>query len=117
WSTGRSFQDRLEVLREENRSLENALRESEARFRDVVQLSSDWYWEQDENVRATYFATEVGHSGYEGSSLLGQTRWEQPGVDLDSADFEAHKTVCEAHQPFRDFTYRRVGADGIEHWI
>jgi diguanylate cyclase (GGDEF)-like protein/PAS domain S-box-containing protein len=117
WSTGRSFQDRLEVLREENRSLENALRESEARFRDVVQLSSDWYWEQDENFRATYFATEVGHSGYEGSSLLGQTRWEQPGVDLDSADFEAHRAICEAHQAFRDFTYRRVGRDRVEHWI
>ena len=112
-----SLQDRLKELRQENGRLESALRESEARFRDVVQLSSDWYWEQDANFRATYFATEVGHSGYDGSTLLGQTRWEQPGVDLASADFEAHQAGCEAHQAFRDFTYRRVGADGIEHWI
>jgi len=28
-----------------------ALSESESRFRDLAELSSDWYWEQDENFR------------------------------------------------------------------
>ena len=31
-----------------------ALRESEARFRALTELSSDWYWRQDENLRFTY---------------------------------------------------------------
>jgi len=30
-----------------------ALAESEQRFRSLVSLSSDWYWEQDENMRFT----------------------------------------------------------------
>src|SRR6476660_8270837 len=65
WNSHESPEDRLEVLQLENGRLDSALRESEARFRAVVHLSSDWYWEQDANFRATYFATEVGHSGYE----------------------------------------------------
>ena len=47
-------------LEEYNRQLEQkvqerteALRASEARFRRLTELSSDWYWEQDENGRFT----------------------------------------------------------------
>ena len=29
------------------------LRESEARYRSLTELASDWYWEQDENLRFT----------------------------------------------------------------
>jgi PAS domain S-box-containing protein len=29
------------------------LRESEARFRSLTELASDWYWEQDENGHFT----------------------------------------------------------------
>src|SRR5437762_2252727 len=40
---------------------EQALRESEARFRSLIQLSSDWYWEQDAELRfvATGGATDA----------------------------------------------------------
>src|SRR5262249_28102935 len=109
--------DRVRALSQENQCLKTALREIEERFGDVVELSSDWYWEQDANFRATFFATEIGHSGYQGNSLLGLTRWEQPGVDLASADFAAHEANYRARRTFRDFTYRRVAADGAEHWI
>jgi PAS domain S-box-containing protein len=108
---------RVRGLQDETRNLGLRLQESEARFRDVAQLSSDWYWEQDTEFRFTLFSRDVADSGYEGSALLGQTRWSHQGVDLSSADFRAHQTICEAHQPFRDFTYRRFGSDGSEHWI
>ena len=29
------------------------LRESEARYRSLTELASDWYWEQDENMKFT----------------------------------------------------------------
>ena len=38
----------------EREHAERALRESEARFRDLTELSSDWYWEQDEELRFTF---------------------------------------------------------------
>ena len=33
-----------------------SLRESEARFRALTELSSDRYWEQDENLRFVYLS-------------------------------------------------------------
>jgi hypothetical protein len=36
------------------------------------------------------------------------TRWDHPGLDLASADFEKHRAQCRAHRPFRDFTYRAL---------
>ena len=35
---------------------EERLRRSEERFRALAQMSSDWYWEQDEHFRFTHFA-------------------------------------------------------------
>src|SRR5712671_4866796 len=60
---------------------ELALAESEARFRSLAGLSSDWYWEQDENLRFTYLSSEVnGLSGYSAELSVGKTRWELPNV-------------------------------------
>ena len=54
-----------------------ALRESEARFRALTELSSDWYWEQDENLRFTYLSTQANElTGYSSESSIGKTRWE-----------------------------------------
>ncbi len=47
-----------------------ALRESEARFRALTELSSDWYWEQDENLRFTYLSSQADDlTGYLGRIL------------------------------------------------
>jgi PAS domain-containing protein len=35
------------------RAADAALAESEARFRSLAELSSDWYWEQDAELRFT----------------------------------------------------------------
>ena len=35
------------------------LRESEQRFQALTELSSDWYWRQDENLRFTYLSSQV----------------------------------------------------------
>ena len=94
------------------------LRESETRFRSLTYLSSDWYWEQDERLCFTFVSTEASaRSGYSGATTRERTRWEHPGVDLQSADWEAHKALCLAHQPFQDFVYRRVGEDGSARWL
>ncbi|MGB5080831.1 MAG: hypothetical protein WBO23_08815, partial [Burkholderiales bacterium] len=41
-----------------------ALQSSEQRLRSVLEMSSDWYWEQEENLRYTVFSgttfTETG---------------------------------------------------------
>jgi diguanylate cyclase (GGDEF)-like protein/PAS domain S-box-containing protein len=102
----------------ERRAAEQALRQSEARFRSLTALSADWYWEQDEQFRFTFVSREAdAKSGQASSSSRTLTRWDHPGLDFASADWEAHKATCRAHRPFRDFTYRRIGEDGIPRWL
>ena len=55
---------------------ENALRESEERFRDFAATASDWFWEMDENLRFTYFSNRSGHSGPGSDERIGKTRAE-----------------------------------------
>src|SRR4051812_31350012 len=95
-----------------------SLAASEARFRKLIALSADWYWEQDEALRISFISSEANSKGgCNVASLLGQMPWDAAGVDLESADWEEHKRTCNAHLPFRDFIYRRIGDDGTAHWI
>ncbi len=77
---------------------------SEARFRDLATLSSDWVWEQDANFRFCDMSSGLMRAGLSNVSTLGKTRWELP-ILLDDADWEPHKVVLAAHQPFSDFEY------------
>jgi PAS domain S-box-containing protein len=102
----------------ERKCAEEALRESEARFRGLTELSSDWFWKQDEDLRFTYLSRDVYDlSGYEADSSIGRTRWELPNITPLSCSWVEHQAVLEAHQPFRDLEYCRIGTDGITRFI
>src|SRR5207249_429884 len=52
---------------------------SEARFRSLTALSSDWYWEQDEHYRFTGLSRELhGKAGIGVEEHIGKTRWDLP---------------------------------------
>jgi diguanylate cyclase (GGDEF)-like protein/PAS domain S-box-containing protein len=90
-----------------------ALKDSEARFRDLTDLSSDWYWEQDEHFRFTDVSSEIGtKAGISARDHVGKTRWELPGIELSQAEWDRHIVLLKAHQSFDGFTYQRVGANG-----
>jgi diguanylate cyclase (GGDEF)-like protein/PAS domain S-box-containing protein len=95
-----------------------ALRDSEDRFRSLTRLSADWYWEQDEHLRFTFLSAEAdAKSVNAGATTLGLSRRELAGIDLSSADWDAHDEMCRRQLPIRDFTYRRFTDDGKAHWI
>jgi PAS domain S-box-containing protein len=96
----------------EHRRAARDLLRSEARFRDLTELSADWFWEQDENFRF------VGMKGspfpllvppY--STILGKTRWELPGTPAQGTWAE-HRRMLERHERFREFEVWRTGEDG-----
>ena len=90
-----------------------ALRESAARFRALTELSSDWYWEQDENLRFTYLSSQTHDlTGYSSESSIGKTRWELAGITPMSSSWSEHQAVLAARRPFRDFECSRVASDG-----
>jgi two-component system NtrC family sensor kinase len=94
---------------------EDALRQSEARFQALLAMASDWFWEQDDQLRFTFFSDGLARANIAAGELLGKTRWEL-SVDPGSADWTAHRALLEAHQPFRDFEYRVKTTSG-EHWL
>lgn len=102
----------------ERKQAELALRQSEARFRALTEMSSDFYWEQDENFRFIAMSAEVQKSvGISSELHIGKTRWEIPGVLLPEQEWVAHRAVLEAHQPFTEFTYERLGPEGERRYL
>lgn len=107
----------------QRKDAEEALRASETRFRDLSALASDWFWEQDEQFRFTYFSSNeaammgLEPSGINSNRMIGKTRWEMPIVNLTPEQWAAHRTLLEAHQPFRDFEYRVRVDSGEERWF
>ncbi|UVW30243.1 EAL domain-containing protein [Massilia sp. H6] len=97
---------------------ERALQQSEQRFRQLVSMSSDWYWEQDRELRFTMVTggfTEK--AGVAVESLLGKTRWEYVPDLLESEGGQAHVTQVRAHEPFANFEYQVVDAHGNTRWF
>jgi PAS domain S-box-containing protein len=97
---------------------EDELRRSEARFRSLTELSSDWYWKEDENMRFTYLSRRVEEmTGYSRDSFIGKTRWELENMTPVSTSWPEHKAVVEARRPFRDLELRRIGQDGVVRYL
>src|SRR5712664_2648481 len=84
---------------------QDALRASESRFRRMVELSSDWYWVQDENFRFVELSG-VEKRGIDPEAFIGKARWElqNPG-SLPEKAWRQHREMLERHEPFSDFVY------------
>lgn len=95
-----------------------ALRVSEERFRHLTKLSSDWYWEQDEQFRFVRLSGKLDKrtsSANEGH--MGKTRWEMGALNLGDADWNEHRAMLTAHQEFHDFQMQRRDREGKLVWI
>jgi diguanylate cyclase (GGDEF)-like protein len=97
----------------QRRHAEESLRASEARFRSLTHLSSDFFWESD----AEHRLTSIVHGPSYGSAqlargILGKQPWGVASVSPDQAGWAAHMTQLNSHLPFRDFEFARVMPDG-----
>lgn len=90
-----------------------SISESEARFRALTELSSDWYWETDTEMRFAVIRRGAGrHYAPDPERLIGKRRWELAGELVQPASWDEHRACLDAHQPFRDLLVRRTHADG-----
>ena len=97
---------------------ERELRQSEARFRSLTGLSSDWYWEQDEELRLTHMSSRfVERTGIDPAPFIGRRRWDLPSPNLSESDWARHKAQLARREPFFDFEMERVGPDGNSVWL
>jgi PAS domain S-box-containing protein len=90
------------------------LRESEARYRSLTELASDWYWEQDENMNFTKVSGPVLEMlGMRVGTLVGEAGGLEAAGWNESERAEL-QSIIAARQPFLDFLLHRTNADGSQ---
>jgi PAS domain S-box-containing protein len=92
------------------------LKDSELRFRDFAETASDWFWEQDENLRFAYLSDPVTQSGLTPDSHIGKTRHEVVFHGVSEEQWQAHDADLAARRAFQNFRFQRKSATGeIRH--
>jgi len=90
------------------------LRESEARYRSLTELASDWYWEQDENgVFSKVSGPVLEMLGIQAPPLDG-TSSEPSLTGWNTAERELLQATIAARQPFLDYVFSRIRPDGSQ---
>ena len=114
-----------------------ALQDSEARYRSLVELASDWYWEQDAKGKFTHLFGPVQQMlGFENESAVSKapSANDELLANENHSASDEHLTVnnemkltgwnevqrrelqamINARQPFLDFVFSRVNDDGSQ---
>ena len=90
---------------------------SEARFRSLLEMSSDWYWEQDAEYRFTMMSQGLRNLGEEPREVLGRRRWEINYGGMSMEAWDAHRRQLDAREPFRGLEFTFVRPNGEERWV
>ena len=108
----RKLENSNEVLEQAVQERTAELRESEARYRSLTELASDWYWEQDENGNFTRVSGPVLEMlGIRVPALAGDAGATQL-TGWNEAERETLQATIAARQPFLDFVFSRANVDG-----
>ncbi len=99
------------------KTAEQKLAASEQRFKSLLEMSSDWYWEQDEFYRFSLIAGGMRRSaGINPDERYGITRWDIPFVGITQEQMNSHRKQVESHESFRDFQYGYSMPSGEIKW-
>lgn len=108
----KELENYAQLLEQTVRERTAELRESEARYRSLTELASDWYWEQDNKGTFTKVSGPVLEMlGIQVEPFVGKTNdnnvsgWN----DIERATLQAK---IADRQPFLDFVFSRVSQDG-----
>jgi len=97
---------------------EKALQHSEQRFRQLVAMSSDWYWEQDRDYRFTMITGGFAEkAGVTVDRVLGKTRWEYMEKLAETEAGRAHIAQVKGREAFTNFEYEVTDDNGDTRWF
>jgi len=100
----------------QKRRTEDALRNSEDRFRLIAEAASDWFWETDSALRFTYISERFFEvTGQPASQVIGKTREQvatRQELDREPEKWQRHFDDLGSRRSFRDFDYAITRPDG-----
>ncbi len=84
---------------------------------ELIGLSTDWYWEQDADLRFTRVDVQLGTPGDKelARRLVGRKRWET-GIEIEGG-WDAHRALLKARAPFRNVLMWRELEDGSRRYV
>ena len=92
---------------------EAALRESEERYRTLVETVSDWVWEVDENVVYTFVSPKIRDLlGYEPGEILGKTPFDLMPPEEALRVKEIFNPYASRREPFPAIENTNLHRDG-----
>jgi PAS domain S-box-containing protein len=102
----------------QQRAAEQKRAESEARFRDVAEISGDWIWEVDANTRFTYASAGVRDGlGYEIEELIGRKPFDLMPPEEATRVAAEFGPIAAGGRPFRDLENVVLHKDGTPHTL
>ena len=88
-------------------------REREKQLRDFAEMSSDWFWELDAQLRFSWLSCQPALMEQVGDVLQPGRFWQEMIADGTQEEFiEEHLRELEARHSFRDFRFMRMLPDG-----
>ena len=92
------------------------LAESERRFREVAEVSGDWFFEMDRELRLSFISDRFFEiTGLTPGDVIGRTRLEIAADTNAQGEFEKHLANLEARREFRRFEYQLAGGTKPVH--
>jgi PAS domain S-box-containing protein len=101
---------------EDRKRAEDALRESEAKFRDYAETASDWFWEIGPDYKFTLLTENA--FGSRSADRIGTGCWDH-ALDLETEreKWRLMQATLDSREPFRDFVYRGLSGDGSPMYV
>ena len=97
----------------EHRKIDEALRESQAKYQSLVETLSDWVWEVDGNGVYTYVSPKVRDLlGYEPEEIIGRTPFDLMPPDEARRVAEIFGRIAARREPFQGMENINLHKDG-----
>jgi PAS domain S-box-containing protein len=95
---------------------EEALRDSEGKFRDYAETASDWFWEIGPDYKFTLLTENA--FGSDAAARIGKSCWEH-ALDLEAEPekWQLLWATLDSRKPFRDFVYCSSRGDSTPMYV